>query len=219
MSNRVLLYLFFFLSFGLDAQQGYISGYVITNKGDTLKGLIKDRKYVSGISSWQKVKFIDVAGGHFIYTPDDIKEYKRNGRTRYVTQVIGVEARNTFLEVSEEGPVLLLSYYRGTWGGAGNAITLGGKKKEKSERTAFYASIGGFPVYNVNDQGSKVECFLRFNNKPASLMEWRPRDYKTTAKVFFGDNQEIIKLLEDNILDEDDIYAIVKKYNRSKTGK
>jgi hypothetical protein len=133
--------------------------------------------------------------------------------------MVGVESKKTFVEVSEEGPVLLYSYYRGTWGSAGNGVTLGAKKKQTPERTALYTSVGGFPVYSRNDEGSKVECFLQFNNRPASLMQWRPRDYKATAKVFFSDNPEIMKLLENDLLDEDDIYAIVKKYNQDKQKK
>lgn len=50
-------------------------------------------------------------------------------------------------------------------------------------------------------------------------MQWRPGDYKRTAKEFFGDHPELIQLIENGTLDENDIYAIVKKYNDFKAGK
>lgn len=211
----ILFFLWLFTTVHGFSQEGFLPGYVITNKGDTLKGKIKDRKFINGTSSWQKISFIDSVGEKYKFDPEEIKEYGRKGRTKYRTLVIGVESKKTFLEVSEEGPVILYSYYRGTWGAGGNAITLRANKNESKERLAFFVGIQGVPVY-LNDSKERVECFLQFKNKPNSLMQWRPGDYKRTAKIFFNDSPEMIKLLEDDILDENDIYSIVKKYNANK---
>lgn len=216
--KKLLLYFLLLQALGIHAQKGYLAGDVITNAGDTNKGLIKDRKYISGVSSWQKIKFIDAAGNQLVYDPEEIKEYRRVGKPKYVTLVIGVEVKKTFVEMSEDGPVILYTYYRGTWGSAGNGITIGARGNESKQKTDFYATVPGLPVYSENDRGSKAECFLQFRNRPASLMQWRPRDYKTTAKVFFGDNQEIMNLINADILTENDIFAIVKKYNMIKAG-
>lgn len=211
----VLFFLWQFSSMPFFAQEGFLPGYAITHKGDTLKGKVKDRKFMNGTTSWQKIDFIDSAGKKHKFDPEEIKEYGRKGRPKYRTLVIGVESKKIFVEVSIEGAVILYSYYRGTWGGAGNAIDLKPSKKNSKERIAFMASVQNIPVY-ANDSKEQAECFLQFKNKPNSLMQWRPGDYKKTAKIFFNDNPEIIRLLEDDTLDENDIYAIVKKYNEGK---
>ena len=197
------------------AQNGYVPGYVITNTGDTLKGKLKDRKFVNEVESWQKVNFTDTLGRKYKFTPEELIEYGRKGRKKYRVLTLGVESKKTFVEVSEEGSVILYSYYRGGWGSAGNAISLDSNKKESKARTAFYIGVQGIPIM-MRGATEHAECFLQFSNKPNSLMQWRPRDYQTTAKVFFSDNAEIIKLLEDGELDERDIYAIVRKYNEAK---
>ncbi len=219
--KKISSILFFLLAlvtfFHSGAQEGFIPGYIVSNKGDTIKGKIKDRKFPNSVTSWQKIDFID-STKNYVYTPEEIKEYSRKGKKRYVTLTIGVEAQKTFLEVSEEGPVILYSCYRGTWGGAGNAIILRSDKKRPESKNAFYTGIKDLYIpVPLNDSKERVECFLQFKNKPASLMQWRPRDYKGTAKQFFGDNEEIIKLIGNETLDESDIYAIVRKYNQSKT--
>jgi hypothetical protein len=210
--------LFFFLlcaAFAF-AQKNFVSGYVISNKGDTAKGMVKDRKFPNETQSWQKINFIDAEGKKSTYTPDEIKEYGRRGRQRYRTLNIGVEAKPTFVELLEEGEVLLYVYNHGSWGGAGNAIVPKSEEKEKSgKKAAFYLSLQGISL-PLSESKDHMECFLQQKNKPASLMQWRPRDYKQTARVFFGDNAEIMKLLEEGALDERDIIAIVKKYNLGK---
>ncbi len=216
---RTFFYILFFsLGSGCIAQSGFINGYIITNKGDTVKGQVKDRKFPNSTTSWQKIDFIDSTGAKFSYTPEDIKEYGRRGKPRYKTLVIGVEARETFLEVSNVGAVILYSYYRGTWGGAGNAVNVQPDKKPSKEKAEFYLTVQNLPAHPNADK-EKVECFLQLNNKPSSLMQWRPRDYKRTAKQFFSDYPELLELIENGTLDENDIFAIVKKYNDFKAGK
>lgn len=198
------------------AQKSFVPGYIITNKGDTLRGQIKDRKYITETQSWQKLQFIDSAGKKFTYRPEDIKEYGRRGRQRYRTLVVGIESKPTFIQVQEDGAVLLYTHNLGSWGGAGSAIVPKTEEKDKSDKkVAFYLSLQGIPI-PLSESEEHFECYLQFKNKPRSLMQWRPRDYLQTAKVFFGDHAEIIKLLEEGALDERDIFAIVKKYNLEK---
>lgn len=198
------------------AQSGYLKGYVITNNNDTLNGYLKDRKFVNSLTSWQVVKFTDTEGKKYTFSPEDIKEYKCWGRKKYYTLVLGVESKKTFVQVTEEGPVILYTYYIGTWGGAGNAISVDSSKKKSEKKVIFYLGIQNVYFPTAKNTNERAECFLQINGKPASLMQWRPRDYKKTANVFFGDNPEIIKLIEDGTLNEDDIFAIVKKYNDGK---
>lgn len=194
---RVLALTIFALAFThtISAQPGYLNGYVITNKGDTIKGKIKDRKYVSSTTSWQKIDFTDNAGNQFGYDPEEIREYRRAGKPKYVTLVIGIEAKKTFMEVQEDGPVILYAINRGTWGGAGNAV-----------------------VMQTSADGAKehFEFFLQRKNAPASLMQWRPRDYKNTAQAFFKENEELVKKINDEVLKAKDVREITKMYNEWK---
>ncbi len=193
--KKLFLYFFILQASIFFAQDGFLPGYVVTNKGDTIKGKIKDRKYPKTTSSWQKIDFIDSAGKKYGYDPEEIKEYVRKGRTRYYTLTIGVSAKPTFLEVQEDGAIILYSYNLGTWGGAGMAI-----------------------VVKTSETGPKehVEFFLQKKNTPNSLMQWRPGDYERTAKVFFSDNEELMKQITSGVLKAEDIVEIVKKYNESR---
>jgi hypothetical protein len=193
--KKLLLYVFILKAIAFFAQDGFVPGYVVTYKGDTMKGKIKDRKYPKSTTSWQKIEFIDSAGNRFGYDPEEIKEYIRTGKTRYYSLTIGITSKPTFLEVQQEGAVILYAYNRGTWGGAGMAI-----------------------VVKTSETGPKehVEFFLQKKNQLNSLMQWRPGDYERTAKVFFKDNEELIKQIESGVLKEEDIVEIVKKYNESK---
>lgn len=208
------LYLLLALACTSVAQKNFVPGYIITRKGDTLKGKIKDRKYLGDAQSWQKVQFSDSVGRRFVYRPDEIKEYGRRGQ-RYRALVIGVESEPTFVELVEDGAVLLYAWNRGSWGGAGNAIIPSTERKENEMRLRFYVSLQGMPL-PLSKSKDHFECFLQKKNQPNSLMQWRPRDYRQTAKLFFGDNPEIMNLINDGTLDEQDIFAIVKKYNLEK---
>jgi len=191
------LVIFFIFSFSLNffAQEGFLSGYIITNKGDTIRGKIKDRKFPNITTSWQKIDFIDTMVGKFRYSPEDLKGYYRKGKNAYFTLTIGIEARKTFCEVLEDGEVILFSNNLGTWGGAGSAITV---------------------KTSANGPKEKVEFFLQIKDKPNSLMQWRHGDYNRTAKSFFNDNPELMKSIEDGTLKAEDVREIVKKYNEGK---
>ena len=193
--KKLFLYFFLVQAFAFFAQEGFIEGYVISNKGDTLKGKIKDRKFPKSTTSWQKIDFIDSAGKKYSFEPEEIKEYVRKGKTRHCTLIIGVGSSATFLEVQEDGAVILYAYNRGTWGGAGVAIAV-----------------------KTSETGPKehVEFFLQKKNIPNSLIQWRPGDYKFTAKVFFKDNAELLKEIENETLKAENIREIVKRYNESK---
>lgn len=190
--KKVFLYFFLIVTVNLFAQSGFLVGFIINNKGDTVKGKIKDRKYPKGTTGWQKIDFIDSAGRKYSYDAEEIKEYVRKGKTRYCSLPIGVGGKFTFLEVEEEGAVILYAYNRGTWGGAGIAI-----------------------LVKTTPDGPKehVEYFLQKKNNPNSLMQWRPGDYEKTAKVFFGDNEELMKQITDGVLKVEDVRLIVQKHN------
>lgn len=212
--RRLAIYFLLLLAGTSAAQKNFVPGYIITLKGDTLKGKIKDRKYLGDAQSWQKIHFSDTLGRRFVYRPEDIREYGRRGH-RYRTLVIGVEGKPTFVELIEEGAVLLYAWNRGSWSGAGNAIIPSAEKKENESRLRFYVSLQGISL-PLSESKDHFECFLQKKNQPNSLMQWRPRDYRQTAKVFFDDNPDIMQLINEGALDEQDIFAIVKKYNLEK---
>ncbi len=112
---KKFLLFFFILCFTVAAfsQDGFVAGYIINLKGDTIKGKIKDRKEPNDKISWQKINFIDEKGEKIKYTPDDIIGYKKGNKKVFKTLMLGVEARNRFVETVEAGNVFLYAYSLG----------------------------------------------------------------------------------------------------------
>lgn len=109
-SFTYLVMLFFLAGF---AQEGYRSGFVVTYKGDTLYGKIKDRKYYNSPLSWQKINFINDKGEKEKFTAEDIRFYSKSGSNSYRSLALGVEGKRQFVEIVENGPVVLMLYYLG----------------------------------------------------------------------------------------------------------
>ena len=110
------LFIFFLqlFVFNIFSQEGYRSGYVITYNGDTIKGKIKDRKFVNNPVGWQKIDFINSSNGEKDkYTADDIKEYYKMGTARYRSLALGVEEKKRFAEMLESSAIILFSYSLG----------------------------------------------------------------------------------------------------------
>ena len=82
------------------AQEGYELGYIITNKGDTIRGKIKDRKYTASPANSDKIRFIDSTGKEKGLDPYEIKQYYKKG-VFFRTLPIGLEAKLKFAEVLE----------------------------------------------------------------------------------------------------------------------
>jgi len=77
------------------AQRGYESGYVITNKGDTLHGMISDRKEGSFTQLYKRVK---LKGNGFLikkFSPNQITAYKKGN---YFFESHWLKQRGTLLK-------------------------------------------------------------------------------------------------------------------------
>ena len=97
------------LSIIAGGQKGYLPGYVIDNKSDTLRGVIKLQP------DNQNSLFCEFIESHETlshkYTPEDIKEYRIDNRKFYISKVITLDSvkRKVFLEYLVAGIVDL--YY------------------------------------------------------------------------------------------------------------
>lgn len=77
------------LSGSLYAQKGYEKGYIVTHRGDTLQGYVKDRKEGAFARLYTKIRFKEEgARCRKKYAPEDIKAYMAGGR---LYESIGLE--------------------------------------------------------------------------------------------------------------------------------
>ncbi len=85
MKSKTTLLLFFVLVWSPSwvlGQKGYQDGYIITNGGDTLTGLVKDRKPPPFGKIYKKIYFKKPKSGRKKYGPNQIKGY-RMGSTEF----------------------------------------------------------------------------------------------------------------------------------------
>src|ERR1700758_2458839 len=92
------------------AQDGFVNGYIINYKNDTIKGKIKDRKYTNGAGSWQKIRFKNDKGETEKLTPEELLGYVKNDTIIYQTLILGIEEKKTFVERVETGPINMFAY-------------------------------------------------------------------------------------------------------------
>ena len=91
------------------AQDGFVNGYIINYKNDTIKGKIKDRKYSNGVSSWQKIQFKNDKGETEKLTAEELLGYVKNDSIIYQTLTLGIEEKKRFVARIETGAVILFA--------------------------------------------------------------------------------------------------------------
>ena len=176
------------------SQDGYMDGYIITRKGDTIQGKIKDRKYPAGPGDSDKIRFIDEKGNESKKTPDEIKAYCKKGVLFFRSLPIGVDGKIRFAEILEYGDVILFGFTNDSFVSTISKSTSG---KDKSK--------------NALPLG--VEYFLQKKNDTKSLMKVRPKEFERTASFYFQDDVELRKKIEERSLIYEDIRQVVKTYN------
>ncbi|HKC67749.1 MAG TPA: hypothetical protein VKG26_05930 [Bacteroidia bacterium] len=186
----------FFVAF---SQEGYEDGYIITNKGDTIKGKIKDRKYTAGAANSDKISFIDAGGKKSKQTPDDIKQYGRKGGHIFISLPVGLESELKFAEIIEYGDVILYGYISNSFVSTTSEVLSKPKDKDKD----------GKPDIN------NIEYFFQKRKDPNSLMKVKPKKFEETATFFFQNDADLIKKIEDKTLGYDDIRLVVKTHNEN----
>src|ERR1700744_276347 len=187
-----------FLACTCFAQEGYDFGYIITNAGDTVKGKIKDRKYVAAPANWDKISFIDSSGEEKSKTPDEIKLYCKKGKMFFRSLPIGLEAKLKFAEILEYGDVILFGCVSNSFVSlAGDALSKSLDTKKDSKSAAKITT----------------EYFFQKRKDANSLMKVRPKQWERTATFFFQDDEDLVQKIESKTLKYEDIRAVVKTYN------
>jgi len=179
------------------SQEGYEDGYIITNKGDTIKGRIKDKKYTAGAANSDKISFINTEGKENNKTPDEIKQYCKNGTQFFRSLPIGLEGKLKFAEILEYGDVILFGYVSGSFVSTTSDLLSKSKDRDKD----------GKPDVN------NLEYFFQKRKDPNSLMKVKPKKFQETASFFFQSDTDLVKKIEDKILGYDDIRLVVKTHN------
>ncbi len=187
-----------FISCEFFAQAGYDLGYIITNNGDTIKGKIKDRKYIAAPANCDKIIFIDSTGKEKDKTPYDIKQYCKKGTMFFRSLPIGIDAKLKFAEILEYGDVILFGCVSNSF------VSLAGDALAKS-------------VDNRKDSKSAakitVDYYFQKKKDVNSLMKVRPKQWESTATFFFQDDEDLVKKIEDKTLKYEDIRAVVRTHN------
>jgi len=200
MKKCFFIYGFLLATFFAFSQEGYEVGYIITNKGDTIKGKIKDRKYTAGVANSDKISFIDAEGKEKNKTPDDIKQYCKKGTQFFRSLPIGLESKLKFAEILEYGDVILFGYVSASF--ISTTSDLLSKSEDKNK--------DGKP-----DSPKNLEYFFQKIKDPNSLMKVKPKKFQETATFFFQGDSELVKKIEDKTLGYDDIRLVVKTHNEN----
>jgi len=100
-----LINCFFFCHQTSFSQNDYVSGYIINNQNDTLRGMIKDRNEFP-LKRYSKIRFIDQKGKKRKLGSRDIRGYVR-GSAHYETH--WYDGKERFLKVQLKG---WISYYQ-----------------------------------------------------------------------------------------------------------
>ena len=195
MTQRICFLYLFFISYIAFSQEGYEVGYIITNSGDTIKGKIKDRKYIPDPPNSDKIKFIDAKGKKCKITPDKVSEYCRKGILFFRTLPIGMEGKQKFAQVLEYGEVILFGYIDNSFVSAtiSSVAPTGKDKTLTTKRSVVY--------------------FFQKRKDEKSLMKVKKDKFKDISLFYFKNDTELIKKLEDKSLSFEDIRLVVKTYN------
>jgi hypothetical protein len=180
------------------SQEGYEPGYIITNKGDTLKGKIKDRKYTASAANSDKISFIGINGKEENKTPEEIKQYCKKDTQFFRVLPIGLEGKLKFAEILEYGDVILFGYTSNSFVSTTSDVLFKSVDKNKD----------GKP-----DAPKNLEYFFQKRKDPNSLMKVKPKKFQETATFFFQNDTDLIKKIEDKTFKYEDIRLVVKMYN------
>jgi hypothetical protein len=178
------------------AQAPFEDGYIINNAGDTVRGKIKDRKYVTSEANSDKIRFIDASGKERKIKPEQAKGYGRRGNVHYRTLPVGKEAKLQFVKIIEYGNVILFGYATNAILGTTMAslAPTGSKDKHVEERI-------------------DIDYFYQRSKDPNSLMKVKRDKFESVSLFYFKDDVELIKKIEDKSLKYEDIELVVKTYN------
>jgi hypothetical protein len=190
---------FLFADFFVFSQEGYEVGYIITNKGDTLKGKIKDRKYTAGAANSDKISFINAEGKKNGKTPDEVKQYCKKGTQLFYSLPIGLDGKLKFAEILEYGDVILFGYVSNSFVSTTSELLSKSSDKNKDGKPDI----------------TNMEYFFQKKNAPNSLMKVKPKKFQETASFFFQSDAELMKKIESKTLGYDDIRLVVKTYNEN----
>ncbi|MHB8258758.1 MAG: hypothetical protein ACYDCN_00060 [Bacteroidia bacterium] len=184
-----------FLSYFVFSQTGYEVGYIITNKGDTIRGQIKDRKYIASPANSDKIKFMDVSAKPRKITPEDIKGYCRKGTVFYRSLPIGIEGNQKFAQILEFGEVILFGYTSNSFvSTTKSSLSPTSKDKGASSNT-------------------EIEYFYQKRKDENSLMKVKREKFESVSLFYFKDDTELIKKIETKSLKYEDIRLVVQLYN------
>jgi len=200
--NRIILFFFTFIS-GLSLAQNddFMEGYVVTKRGDTLRGKIKDRNQITDSIPWPKVKFMGEDGRIKRLGSKKVSAYY-NGNV-ICRSITAYNNRSVFAEVVEQGEVIMYKVYESVITGVG------------------YSNVGGSSssMYPQNtDPVYRKDLYVQKRNNPRSLMRVPKLTFGSAMSRFFEDDPEIKGQVEKKELVFKDVQAIVRLYNSRHSG-
>ncbi|GJM60407.1 hypothetical protein [Persicobacter diffluens] len=180
------------------AQKNYEKGYIVTNEGDTLHGKIKARRDLQMASS---VKFINLKGKKSTKSASELSAYQISNTTYHSFPLVsGVQNKMTFLRLEAAGAVNL--YY---------------VEVEYSDTETTPALSQDFktvePPQGIPNANDGNNLYLnRHKSRDLTLVE--RSFFKIIIQNFFGDDQKIVKKVNNRTYRFDDLKDIVEEYNQ-----
>jgi len=205
MKKRVFFLLLILNAISCFSQEGFRDGYIITNKNEKVYGKIRDRKRPYSVNSWQKIIFINNKGEREKLRPDDLNGYVMNDTIVYQTLALGIEERKTFVKKIENGAIIIFADMKSS---VPQRVDVG----PSSFGPGIYINI----LFGKVQQHIDGDFYLQTQNDPRTLMEWRAKDYKMTAKYFFREDKDLVKQIEEDKYGYSDLQTIVRIYNEWK---
>ncbi|MEO1053251.1 MAG: hypothetical protein AAFX87_21645 [Bacteroidota bacterium] len=164
------------------------NGYVVTLKNDTIRGRLKN---FGEIKSCNKVDLVDNKKARRKYKPKHLKAYQIDNSI-YVTQraerPLKLGSALVFMKLVVDGDVRLFRYH-------------------------YFAQTGGAGPNQPSISTPEIDYYLERDGK---LTLVRSLGFKKSMSIYFRDNRELIKLIQNKDLKYRNMEEIVRIYNEGR---
>ncbi|MDP1803460.1 MAG: hypothetical protein Q8L81_19005 [Bacteroidota bacterium] len=199
MKKTILILLIFLVNVSF-SQRRYVPGYLYTGNNDSIAGKIKDKLFFS--SPGKKIKFIGADGVKKKYKAKNLYGYAMLGLLKYLSVPASpFGGRLRFMQVIEDGDLILLSYTQTTSSGGSYGSS--------------YGRVGG-GMYRTGGTTTTTRYFIVKKGSRDKTGRIPLIGFKNFMLSYVSDDAEVKKLVEEKSLTFMDAQLIIKKYNDNK---
>ncbi len=178
-------------------EREYTEGYVLMEKGDTLRGKIRDNVETEDDPNKQRIWYVDKAGKTQRISAKKALEYRKNGFPPY-RRIRTVRGHMKFARVMAEGAVILYKYF--------NVKSTGGVR-----------NYGGGMAFDV-PADIDVEYYLQRAGKPELVLV--PNfNFKSKMAKYFADDPDLKSRIESETVVRVNLPEAIQDYNEKRNKK